>query len=345
MTINDLRQETPKIKNIVTINREFEYKNQIYTFAFLGKKEEGNKLTAWILGQNIYNNIKYTKSSNKTNRQRFNMRFKDIDLPLMNLSEIKIGNLTLDVESGSTKTPCFNSFRDKENYIMNYVTNYIFMILNKCNLGQLENNDLADLCIYEYTFSNNIEISNINQNNAITLCFKHRHKTIKVNKTLNLKMGEYGGKKYSIRNKLTKEKQFIYIDRLVHYDIWKEAETHFNNPKYKKIATDEQISHMKQQYLESLPSICPKSMDLAVLEYETEKETNLGIYTKEFLNEKPKSNSGSSMLLLLHSDSKPLKGHKVRSCIIEPIEKNFNGIINLEIFDAIENLPDEEIEI
>lgn len=352
MTINDLRQPMPQIENIIPINREFEYKEQKCVFAFLGKEKSENKFTAWIIAQNPYNDLKYSNHSlHKTNRQSLNNNFKvDIDLPLMKLSKIKIGNYELDVRSSTTNTPYFGVFKSKkESSDINYTINYIFAILNKCNLGELENSDINDLCIFEYVFSNSIESLNINPNDTIILYFKHRIKKIKINKTLNLKMGEHKGKKYSFRDKTTKEKQYIYIDRLVHYDVWHEAKKQFDSPEYihkcKKVLTDEQIDQMKQEYFKSLPNLCPHGMDLAVLEYETEKEINLNVYTKKFLNEKLKTNSGSSMLLLLHSDSKSLKGYRVRSCIIESIEKDFDGIMNLEIFDGIESLSDEELEI
>lgn len=184
----------------------------------------------------------------------------------------------------------------------------------------------------------------MNNNLPIILTFSKELKKGKVNKNLNLKMGEYGGKKYSFRDKFTKEKQFMYIDRLIHYNIWEEAKTLFDDPRFKQVATDEQIEETKKEYFESLPSICPQGMDLAVLEYETEDDSNLNIYTKEFLNEKVKI-SDKAFSILLHLDSKSLKGHTVRSSILAPIEKSFNGMLNLEVFGYTKVLPDIELKI
>lgn len=348
MTINHLNKSIPNIKDIVVINHRFEYKNQKCVLAFLGKKED--KTVAWIVAEDIYSNYNskfFKERENKTNRYIINRNFNDITYPLMHLKKVKFSNCELNVESSGTITSFIRSFKNKKNYCLYDICEsikYIFVILNKCSLGEFGSKSLDELCIFEYTFSNNVELSNLNNNLPMVLTFSNEIKRGKVNKNLNLKMGEYGGKKYSFRDKVTKEKQFMYIDRLIHYDIWEEAKTQFDNPRYKQVATDEQIEEMKKEYFKSLPSICPQGMDLAVLEYETEDESNLNIYTKEFLNEKVKI-SDKAFSILLHSDSKSLKGHTVRNCILGTIEKDFDGVMELEIFNYIKVLPDIELKI
>jgi hypothetical protein len=99
---------------------------------------------------------------------------------------------------------------------------------------------------------------------------------------------------------------------------------------------------MKQNYLEHLPDMCPQGMDLAILEYETENDIVLDIYTKEFL-EKVVAYKGSGMAMIARSDSEPLKGHRVRACVLGAVEKEYNGRMKLEILGYQREIPEEAI--
>ncbi|MCT4509562.1 MAG: hypothetical protein N4A48_12570 [Tepidibacter sp.] len=142
---------------------------------------------------------------------------------------------------------------------------------------------------------------------------------------------------------IEKKNRIFYIDRIKHYDIWEEVNDKFEDAFIQDFSK-EQIKKMKEQYIDILEKICPKGMDLAIVEYETEDDIQLNFYSKEYLDVIPVCNTSSSSAIILKSDKEVgNNGFESRVCMIKPVEKDFKGSLDVELFSWVMKIPEEII--
>lgn len=143
----------------------------------------------------------------------------------------------------------------------------------------------------------------------------------------------------------------FYLNAFKHYDIWKEIEEYFISEKFQKTLEAQNldakaIEAFKSNYLRSMESVCPRGYDLAVLEYETEDNIQLNFYSNHFLDEKPAPSGSSSVGFILRPDEElGANGYKKRQCMIGPIEKDYEGSMDVVLFSWYKNLPEESLRI
>lgn len=137
-----------------------------------------------------------------------------------------------------------------------------------------------------------------------------------------------------------------YVNGLSHYDVWKAAGKRFADEEIKKRFTDKQLKALKKDYYDQLAQTCPQGMDLAVIEYETDDNTQLDFYTREYLEARPEAPQGSAILWHLKPDREQgPHGLKNRACIIKTVEKDFQGDIEAEVFNQWRKIPGETVEL
>lgn len=85
----------------------------------------------------------------------------------------------------------------------------------------------------------------------------------------------------------------VYIHGIRFHDVWKEAETRFEDKRYLEHFSKEQIAQMKQEFMELLPQICPKGCVLPMIEYECDRDYQMQFYTTEYLKRAPKHHSSA----------------------------------------------------
>lgn len=137
-----------------------------------------------------------------------------------------------------------------------------------------------------------------------------------------------------------------YINRLSLYDVWKAAGERFEDEEVKKRFTENQLLDLKREYYSHLKETCPQGMDLAIIEYEAEDDTQLVFYTKEYLEAKPEAAQGHVMLRHIKPDVKQgPHGLENRICILKTVDKNFRGEIEAEVFNQWRNIPGETAEL
>lgn len=204
----------------------------------------------------------------------------------------------------------------------------------------------VDVTLWDDVHLNNISIGSYELSNShfpeldlskefdIELKVAMELKQILINKPISLQIGDMDkGNRFTFYDTVHKKNRVFYINRIYHYDIWEYFES-----------KDMDESH-KKRCLPSLEDICPRGMDIALIEYETEDDIQLDFYSKEYLDEKPVYRGSSCGLILgLNSNNSiGLNGFKSRVCIIKPIEKNFNGIMDIELFSWYLKIPEEVI--
>ncbi|WDV44923.1 hypothetical protein PV797_15550 [Clostridiaceae bacterium M8S5] len=177
----------------------------------------------------------------------------------------------------------------------------------------------------------------------ITITISEGFKEVLINQPIKLEFGEMQkGNELYFYDTIGNKKRTFYIDKMEHYDVWQDINKKLESQEFQNFSKN-QMKQMKTDYLASIEEICPKGMDLAMLEYETEDGIQLNFYTKEYLDKKPvyKNYSGS---LGFRLDKKiGINGFKNRLAMIKPIKKDFYNSIDVELFSWYLEIPKEVI--
>ena len=101
-------------------------------------------------------------------------------------------------------------------------------------------------------------------------------------------------------------KHLIYLLDFFYYDLWKEEEKRFDDPKYQQRFSAEELNEIKTSFYQSLKEHYPQGTKIPVIEYECEEDLSLEFYSQFELNEIIKPNYGccSSMLLMFKPEKK-----------------------------------------
>ncbi len=208
--------------------------------------------------------------------------------------------------------------------------------------------DLDNIVIVSYELEMSGEIPEIDSSKEleITLKLGKEFRQMPINQSMRLEFGEMKkGAGFCFYDPIGKRERTFYLDGLEHFDIWEDAKNKYTD-EWTKALPKEQVDRMKEQYLAQLEKTCPNGMDLAVLEYEMEDGAQLNFYSADYLNETPSPDSSSAFVLLLSSDKQPgMNGLRSRKCIIAPVDKNFNGSMDVELFSWYMEVPEEIIRV
>lgn len=175
----------------------------------------------------------------------------------------------------------------------------------------------------------------------LTLELSARHVPIPIHKRFHLKTGEYT--KPRVLHVTGEAEAAVYIHGITFYDIWEESKTRFEDERYKERFSAEQIEQMKKTYMESLPKMCPKGCVLPVIEYECDKDYQMQFYTTEYLKREPE-HSSSAVFMMMRPEKKigPM-GYRNQACLLEAVEKGFEGDIAVELFACYKKIPEKLI--
>ena len=178
---------------------------------------------------------------------------------------------------------------------------------------------------------------------GISLKLSREFSQVLIGDPMFLEFGEAEkGKKFYFYDSIQKKNRIFYIDRVYQYDIWSEVNDFFSK-EYIPDTPEEGLKGMKDEYLVGVENTCPKGMNLAMLEYETEDDIQLDFYTAEYLEERPICNSSSSGMLFKSDKKIGPNGYRSMVCMIKPVPKNFKGSIEVELFSWFVEIPEENI--
>jgi hypothetical protein len=220
------------------------------------------------------------------------------------------------------------------------------MLGQGAELGELEQVELDRLFItcYELTGKDGQKLSeeafwNMG-NEDVTVTLSEQHRSVLVQKRFRLKTGEYA--KPKVLHLTGEAESSVYIHGIRFHDVWKEAETCFEDKHYLEHFSKEQIAQMKQEFMELLPQICPKGCVLPMIEYECDRDYQMQFYTTEYLKRAPKHHS-TALFFAMRPDTQigPM-GYKNRVCQLEAMEEGFEGEISVELFLCHKTIPGEE---
>jgi hypothetical protein len=208
--------------------------------------------------------------------------------------------------------------------------------------------DLIDIVIaqFEQTEEEDFPQIDLSKELDISLKISDDSSQVLIGNLMTLKFAEVEkDKKFYFYDSIQNKNRTFYINTMYHYDVWAEAYDFFNQ-EYSPDTREYKLQQNKDEYLFTLEKTCPKGMNLAMLEYETEDEVQLNFYPVEYLEEKPIRN-GSSVSILSFKSGKEFgpNGYRSRICMIKPVPKDFDGGIDVELFSWYMKIPEENIKL
>lgn len=175
------------------------------------------------------------------------------------------------------------------------------------------------------------------------------HKTINVDQVLTLPFASYKEPVEVVVEDPDSNRTYrIYINGILAYDLWAEKAKEDQETIKKPIEMSLEDNQLWQAQLEqAYLKLCPKHQVLPLLQYEVEANVSLHVHTSEWLDRKidDSHDNGCGSVGLLFGRGKRtllgLKGFELRSVQVEAVDKDFCGVLDLEIVDLIEVLPAE----
>ena len=145
------------------------------------------------------------------------------------------------------------------------------------------------------------------------------------------------GTKVTYYDEALEKESYFFIDEIYSYDPYEDI-----LEKSKQIEDPEERENMIQHITKALETVCPKGKKLAVIKYETEDETQLRFVMKDYLEAKP-VHSCSSIGFICKNDEIGINGYKLKECVMQSIDKDFNGELEIELFSKYVEIPEETV--
>lgn len=258
------------------------------------------------------------------------------------ISELTIQNQTMIFTSSQGQ-------RLHDRYYEGYMQLQHF-IENGLDLERLDGVNVNNLVIQCYAQDENQEFPEIDLSKALDITLKigrssKRELIDPPMASIHLQFKEYEkDHKFSFFNPVENEEIEFYINKMERYDVWEDMKKKIEN-EWLKIASKDEIEQMKGQLFDTMERICPKGMDLAIMEYELEKNVQLNFYTTVHLASKPIHLSSSVGMIFSPENKLGQNGFTNRICMLKPVGKDFNEAIEIELLYWWREIPEEVIHI
>lgn len=149
------------------------------------------------------------------------------------------------------------------------------------------------------------------------------------------------GKKEKNNKIYYNEEEFFYLDEVKKYDIWKEIYEELDN-MIDGLDEDTKQEY-KEQYISCTRSQCPEGNDLITISYESENDVQLKFLCKDYLESFPKYSESMAMFMNFNSEI-GVNGHVKYTDELKSVPKDFDSIIEIELFSKYVKIPEEVIE-
>lgn len=317
----------------IVINKKINIRGKEVLLLSLIKYGKTTKL--WTLSKNTFKDEEY-ESYYSTNREEqishIKMREKSQHI---HISKMVIQDKEINFTSSqgiSIEYACFEQYNVINHFINSGLINEEWNDIN-----------IEDMYFYSYEQSEEEEFPIIDKNEKIeiTLYIEEDTREILIQHPFKIKIGKYEkGTKINYKDYDGRD-NFFYIDELLKYDIWKKTIDDI----------EKNIEHVDEEYkdiyrkdiLLGLENTCPKGMDYTAIYYESEENNQLRFLTREYLEDKPVYTNSSTSMLWLCGEGDGINGYVQYTDGIKPVEKDFDGEIDIELFSKYIRIPKEKI--
>jgi hypothetical protein len=162
---------------------------------------------------------------------------------------------------------------------------------------------------------------------------------IPIQHTFKLPFGKYEkDTKITYYDPQFEEERFFYLNEICSYDVYEDA-----NIKFDHIEDIQQREEIKSNYLKALESLCPRDKRLAVIKYETPDNAQLRFLMKDYLEAEPiihKNSSSGISAIFIPPKGTGMNGLQQRECMLQPVEQDFSGELEIELFSRYQLIPE-----
>lgn len=159
---------------------------------------------------------------------------------------------------------------------------------------------------------------------------------------LKVKFGKQEvGTKVTYYDEVLGMENYFFINEIYSYDFYDDI-----------IKKSEQIEDIKARekmlnhFNESIECVCPRDKNLAVIRYETVDDVQLRFVMEDYLKAEPiYNNSGASIGFIGKSEEIGINGYRQRECVLQPVDKEFNGELEIELFSRFVEIPAEIVKV
>lgn len=209
--------------------------------------------------------------------------------------------------------------------------------------------ELESLVIMECKQREDETAPNIDKNQEISVVLHIDSDIMEISIQHSFKI-EFGkqdiGTKILYYDKELGKENYFFIDEIYSYDIYEDVQKQFD-----KIEDKETRERMFNNFMDELEKICPRGKNLAVIKYETEDNTQLCFHMKDYLEAEPidysdeSSIGGASSIGIIYKTDEEIgiNGYKLRECVLQPIDKDFNDELEIELFSRYLKIPEEQV--
>lgn len=148
------------------------------------------------------------------------------------------------------------------------------------------------------------------------------------------------GTKVKYYDPILEQDLYFYIDEIYSFDPYEDI-----IQKTERIEDSHMREEVLERHIEALEDMCPRNKNLAVIKYESTDNVQLNFMMKDYLDSEPiRRNSATSMGFISTSKEIGINGNKVRECVLQPVDKDFNGELEIELFSRYVEIPEETIQ-
>lgn len=337
MKFRDFRESLFTQQEEIIINKKIKVQGKEILLLSFVEEEEGNKLYVLYKSDRVFEEEDETEFLDEeikqvTNREelRENIITNDESLNIFIKDMIIQGNLVSFQGSsiGPLESYCIEDRLAMKRYMeMGLISDeYDCVDLRNIHFGKFEQNEEE-------------KFPTINKEERISII-------LTVEEQLKEELVEYPftisiGKEEKNNKVYYNEEEFFYLDEVKKYDIWKEIYEELDNIID---GLDEDMKQeYKEQYISCTRSQCPEGNDLITISYESENDVQLKFLCKDYLESFPKYSESMAMFMNFNSEIGE-NGHVKYTDELKSVPKDFDSIIEIELFSKYVKIPEEVIE-
>ena len=261
------------------------------------------------------------------------------------IEKVEIQNQTITFSSSSSSS-IYDMNREGIMQLQHFVEKGL--ILDKWDDVRLKNLVIAQ---YEQKEDEEAPVIDNTKELDIKLYINPDSKEIAIQHPFKVRFGkqDIGTKIIYFDEELCRENYF-FINEIYSFDVYEDIKK-----KTEEIEDVEMRENMLNNFMEALERVCPRDKNLAVIKYETVDDTQLNFYFKEHLDREPINyrndssiiGGASSVGIIWGSNEKEIgiNGYKLRECVLQHIDKNFSGELEIELFSRYLQIPGEILRV
>lgn len=269
----------------------------------------------------------------------------------------RIEELTIQGQKMSFHSSCGNGIHFEEDFVIEHIINQTggmqlqHFLEHGMDASEWKDFDMENICFMVHEQCPGQPFPVVDPQKDLDLQVKIKYSSLEfyIGKPVRLEFSDQlNTQKQSFFDPINQQEHFFYLTKMRHYDIWEETQR--TREEQIRISSELSVPELADDF-EYLETICPKGMDMAVLEYEVEDSTKyqLNFYSKKYLDAAPKfSTIGHThhfMMVFGDMDDSNHMGFRKRASIIMPVEKDCQDGLDTELFSCFVTIPSEVVSL